>query len=116
MALLTREDINKVVDIKSEIVDVPEWGGQVRVAGMNAHDRDEWEVGSLKKDGTQNMDNWRARLCAACIIDEDGNRLFTKEQVDELSKKSGAALHRVFEVANKLNFMNKDAIEDSAKN
>ena len=31
MALLTREDILNYNDIKTEIVPVPEWGGEVKV-------------------------------------------------------------------------------------
>ena len=36
MALLTREDILNYNDIKTEIVPVPEWGGEVKVKGLTA--------------------------------------------------------------------------------
>lgn len=113
MAQLSKEQVLKANDILTEIVPVPEWGGEVTVAVMSGPARDEWEM-MLYADGKPDNSNHRARLCAMCIIDpQTGERMFT---VEELSKKSGLALNRVFEVAMRLNRIGTEAIEEASKN
>jgi len=102
--MLSRDDIFRVVDVHTEIVDVPEWGGAVTVRGMTGRERDRYEQSMLiaDKKGTlkPDMTDARARLVAACAVDGDGNPLFTdKNDVMLLTMKSAAALDRVAAVA-----------------
>src|SRR5574340_159071 len=104
MTYLTKKQILEAQDLKFQDVEVPEWGGTVRVATMTARERDAYErvFGDIK-DG---MDvSIRASLCAACIVDETGKPVFTKEDLAALGQKSGAALGRVFDAAVDLNGM-----------
>ena len=43
-ALLTKEQMLAADDIKSERVEVPEWGGDVMVRGLTGTQRDAWEA------------------------------------------------------------------------
>jgi hypothetical protein len=61
------------------------------------------------------MRNIRARVCALCIVGENGERLFTDAEVDSLGKKSAAALDRVFNVAQEMNGMGEKAVEAAKK-
>lgn len=101
--LLSREDIFRVVDVHTEVVDVPEWGGAVTVRGMTGRERDRYEQSMLVADkkGTlkPDMTDARARLVVACAVDEAGNAIFTKDDVLLLTMKSAAALDRVASVA-----------------
>jgi hypothetical protein len=116
MATLTKEQILKAEDLKTEIVEVEEWGGSVNVRTMTGTERDAFEQSIVEGKDKTNLANIRARLCAVTIVDENGNRLFNDEDVVELGKKSAAALDRVATVAQKLNgFRNKD-IEELGKN
>ena len=79
MALLTREDILNYNDIKTEIVPVPEWGGEVKVKGLTAGERDKWEASlySTKRHGNSfeivsNRDNLRAKFIAVSVVDDKG--------------------------------------------
>ena len=113
MAQLTKEQVLEANDILTEVVSVPEWGGEVTVTVMDGPTRDEWEM-MLYADGKADTTNRRARLCAMTIIDQQtGKRMFTAE---ELSKKSGVALGRVFGVAMRLNKIGTVAVEDEEKN
>lgn len=118
--MLNKQAILAAQDLPHEDVNVPEWGGVVRVRTMTGVERDAFESESVGKmaDGTvqARLDNVRARLCSRCLIDEQGNRLFTDDEVDALSKKSGRALGRVFDVAAKLNGLNKADVEELAGN
>jgi len=50
------------------------------------------------------------------ICDEEGTRLFAAKDMDELGKKSAAALDRIFTVAQRLNGLSGEDVEDLAKN
>jgi hypothetical protein len=114
--MLTKEQILKAEDLKTETVEVPEWGGSVNVRTMTGTERDAFEQSIVEGKDKTNLANIRARLCAATIVDDKGNRIFSDEDAIELGKKSAAALYQIATVAQKLNgFRNKD-IEDLGKN
>jgi len=120
--MLTKGTILKASDLKRELVEVPEWDGSVYVGTMTASARDEFDLAGLIKDTEGNLtekqdtSNFRARLCAVTMQDEKGNLLFGMEDVAELSKKSAAAMQRVFSVAQNLNGMGAEEAEKIAKN
>ena len=116
MTLLTKEQILAHDDLKSEIVPVPEWGGEVRVCTMSGFARDRFEAGITGKNGGMNMQNIRAKLAAATIIDEAGKLLFDENDLVKLGNKSCAALDRVFAAAQRLNLITNSDVEELAKN
>jgi hypothetical protein len=115
MTILGRDAILQAQDISKELVHVPEWGGDVYVKGMTGAERDKFEASliSSKAGGKQvNLSNVRAKLASLTLCDEGGNLLFTETDVRELSKKSAAALQRVFETAQKLSGLGEADIEE----
>jgi len=115
MGLLNKDAILAAEDKKFEDVDVPEWGGSVRVRMMSASERDQWE-NETYGTGKVNTVDFRARFVALCAIDEAGNLLFTPDDVDALGAKSAAAVQRVFNAAQKLNALSAKDIQDLEKN
>jgi len=115
VGILSKEQILQADDLRREQVVVPDWDGSVFVQTMTGIDRDAFEL-SLTKDGKASIENMRAKLCARTIVDENGNRLFTEDDVEALGKKSATALDRIFEVAQRLNGIGADAMEKLAKN
>lgn len=111
MNILTREQILGCDDRKKERVDVPEWGGFVYVAVMSGTEKDGFES-SLLVSGRATLENARAKLAARCVVDEQGQRLFTDEDIDALGAKSGVALERVSRIAQRLNRMTDRDLED----
>lgn len=116
MTLLTREQIFEAKDIKSELVTVPEWGGDVYVTELSGSARDQFEGSLVGKNGGTNLTNVRAKLVAASVTDKDGNLLFTDKDVARLGKKSGKALDRIYEAAQRLSKITDDEVEELAKN
>lgn len=117
--LLRKEDILNANDFEYEDVDVPEWGGTVRVRTMTGLERDNFEASVFEmrgKDSKMNFKNFRAKLCVHCLVDENNNRLFTDAEVEELGKKSAKALERVFTVAQRLNGIGSKEVEELTKN
>ena len=115
MVLLNKEQILAADDSKTSVISVPEWGGDVKITTMSGFARDRFEASCMGKSGA-NLQNIRARLVAACIVDESNNLLFDEKDIQKLGKKSSKALDRVFDAAQKLNGVGDSDIEDLAKN
>lgn len=111
MASLNRDQILEADDLKREEVKVPQWGGSVLVSTMNGKARDAWEQSLVNGKGV-NMENIRARLVAYTVVDENGNRIFSDADIEALGRKSGAALERVVKVAQRLNKLSDQDLED----
>jgi hypothetical protein len=118
-ALLTRESILAAEDVQVEDVDVPEWGGVVRVRGLTGMQRDAFESEIVVQNGKnteRNTHNLRARLIALAVVDEAGARMFTHHDVDALGAKSARALDRVFEAASRLSGLSAGDVDELAEN
>jgi hypothetical protein len=119
MALLNRKAIDEAKDLTTEVVSVPEWGGEVLVRRIMGTERDEWEKSRIEGKGRNrevNIANIRASLCALCMVDEQGNRLYDDDSVAALGIKCASALERVFVAAQKMNGLSNDDVEELAKN
>ena len=105
--LLNKQAILAVSDLPSELVEVPQWGGQVMVRGMNAGERDKFEE-QIRKHG---MDNLRSVLASLTITDESGKRMFSDSEINKLAQKSAGALDIIVEVASRLSGLLDEDIE-----
>jgi len=116
MAILTADSILSADDLPKELVEVPEWGGEVYVRCLTAGERDDWEasVVSLEKNGKTKTDmkNLRAKLVARTVCDKSGKRVFNDSQIEALSNKSAAALDRIYTVAARLSKITKGDEEE----
>lgn len=119
MKLLSKSEILGADDLKRELVQVPEWGGDVYVRGLTGTERDQWERSFMQRKGNKvefDLDlvlgNARAQLCSMTIVDEQGNRVFSDADAVELGKKSAQALDRVFTVAQQLSGITKKDVDE----
>jgi len=121
MGLLTKQEILSQDDLKTEELYIPEWKASVLVSELSADARDEFEQFMVgERDKLQSKKNEyahiRAALAAATLVDEKGERLFSSQDIIKLGKKSGKALDRIFDVANKLNKIYGQERENIEKN
>ncbi len=108
--MLTRADIIAANDRKTEIVNVPEWDGEVCIKALSLGQiddmRDRSEIPEFKgKFGYMMM--------AESMVDANGVPLFALTEIEELRNKSVAALHRCLEVCNRLNAQTPDAVAEA---
>lgn len=114
---LSKAEILAKDDLKKEEVFVPEWDAWVIVQSMSASQRDRFEAGTVVRNGkkvTTNLENIRARLCLLCMVDENGERLFQEEDTWPLGGKSASALDRIFTVAQRLNGLRDEDVQELA--
>ena len=117
---LSRDEVLGASDLKSEDVEVPEWGGVLRLRSMTGVERDAFETSLFvegEDGGERKLDsrNMRARLVAATAVDEAGKTLFTKEDVEALGRKNAAALDRLFSVAQRLSGIGPAELDKARK-
>ena len=102
---LSKDDILGRDDRRTEEVAVPEWSGSVLVRGMTGRERDEFEASLDQQRGGQyvrDYANVRARVLVKCMVNEQGERVFTDQDANALGEQSAAALDRIYDVAARL--------------
>ena len=117
--LLNKEQIKTVSDLETQDIEVPEWGGVVRLKSLTGAERDRFEASVVQGQGrntTVNMQNLRAKLVAQSAIGEDGKPLFTEEDVKWLGEKSAKALNRLFNAAQTLSGLSESDVKELAGN
>ena len=117
--LLNKEQIKTVSDLETQDIEVPEWGGTVRLKSLTGAERDRFEASVVQGQGrntTVNMQNLRAKLVAQSAIGEDGSPLFTEEDVKWLGEKSAKALNRLFNAAQSLSGLSESDVKELAGN
>jgi len=107
-ALLTRNAILSVVDQQTEDVEVPEWGGVVRLRTLTAAEAIKFSEGVKKGD-----DNAAIRILMMSAVNEDGTPMLLEEDIPELRKKSLKTIFRLQKAALRLNGLGKDEVSDA---
>ncbi|MDP9326496.1 MAG: hypothetical protein M3O87_08195 [Candidatus Dormibacteraeota bacterium] len=116
--LLSKEQIRKAEDHGHQDVEVPEWGGTVRVKTLSGEERDAWEAALLEGRGRHrevNLHNLRAKLLIATVTDAEGKALFDDSDISWLGEKAARSINRVFLVAQELNGLDESQIEELTK-
>lgn len=103
--------INAASDIKSEKVHVPEWKTDVYMKVLTGTERDTFEAGYTD----QRMQNFRVRFLVLTLCDQNGERLFSDDQINLLGKRSAVVIGRLFEQAWKLNMLSQEALDEAGE-
>lgn len=111
-----RDQILNSVDIKEEIIDVPEWSCKVLVKGLTSTARDDFErklEDPTDEDKTAHLKNITARLLAVTLCDPSTKQLiFTDpKDISRLGTKNADVTRRLFRKAKELSGM----LDDDAK-
>jgi len=112
---LTAEEILAVQDIRTEDVEVPEWGAIVTIRSLTGTERDKLEAAMVVEKGgnrSVNFVNFRAKLIAAAAMDGAGKKLFSAEQIKPLGEKNAQALARLFNVASRLSGYSESDVQE----
>lgn len=122
MTLLNKESIFAAPDLKTERLTVDEWGGEIIVSemgGQTAFDFYEYVMPAENGDDSSKISldaRFKAALVAFCVVDEQGQPLFTAQDIPRLARKKAAVLNKVFQVADRLNLITDAARAEVEKN
>jgi hypothetical protein len=97
--ILSIRDIAQAQDIKTKDVEVPEWGGVVRLRSMTAEEAVDF-LASVKNNRAENV----PQIIKRCAINEDGTKMINSdEDLAVLKGKSMSAMVKVGQAALVLN-------------
>ncbi|WP_205752947.1 hypothetical protein [Cupriavidus oxalaticus] len=114
MTILSKAAILAAVDLTTEDIEVPEWGGTVRVAMMSGKARDDFF--GRQGEGKVPYSQFSASVVVATVVDEAGQPLFDEADIEALRAKSQAAMDRVLAVSLRLNGIGQNATAEAEKN
>lgn len=114
-------------DLPRKEIEVPEWADALAAVGsptlyvrtLTGRDQDALQrelANGRSDDGRLTMDNYTAQFVAYCLVDKDGTRIFSDDDIWNLGNKSSAALSRVFKAAREFNQMTEDSLKAAEKN
>ncbi len=120
MPILSKESKNQILSgshLKTEVVQVPEWGADVAVivSEMSGLTRDLWRRGgesTSKKEVSESF----AELIAATVVDESGALVFDAGDIAQIRALGSDVLDRIAGVAIRINGLHASAVEEAAKN
>lgn len=112
---LTADQILAADDLGLLKVTVKEWGGDVFIRVMTVGELDAYQKEWVGKRET-GVDNFRAKFLARCLCDEQGQRLFSDEQIEKLASKSAKVVSKLFDKAAAHNAITDKDVEELAKN
>lgn len=113
--VLSKKDIFKQTALKTEVVPIPEWGGDVIVQEMTAIQREKFEEWVMSKDD-KSIKGTRVAIVINTVIDEDGKQMFNDLDAMDLGKKPASIIDRIASVGLKLSKMSSTTVEEEAKN
>jgi hypothetical protein len=108
---LNKAKILAAKDVKVESHPVPEWGGEVYIKTLSGTERDAFEDAY----SSDKMKNFRVRFLVLTLCDENGERLFSDSEVEELGKKSATVISKLFEKAWGINAFRAEDVEALGK-
>lgn len=115
-----RDTILAAQDLKTESIEIAEWGVTLTVRTLNVRQRGEIEavLASCKDANGRLQDTGRfyAALVVAGVVDDGGQPVFSKSDRDALMAKAGDAVGRIAEAVARLAGLNPQQPVVDAKN
>jgi hypothetical protein len=99
--MLTRDAIFAANDLPTEVVPVPEWGGEGATLTVRRLTAAEFLtlLGKVKADPDRAYAYW----LVFTVMDDAGNRMFTVDDAEKLVGKSMHVIERLYAAADRLN-------------
>ena len=104
--MLTDEQIFAAVDLKEQIVDVPEWGGSVTLRQITRKQQIECREQSTK-GGEMDIDELELRMLIEHMVSPD----IGQDRIEQLRGRNGVVLKRLADAMYALNGIGKGALE-----
>ena len=116
MSLLNREGLFAALALRHRDVVLPD-GSSVRVRTMTVAERMDISAKAVDASG-KNVDTGKfsALIVAATVVDEDGKRVFTDEDVQQLLSGASDVFGAILEAAQELNGMGARQVEAAKGN
>lgn len=105
--MLTRDQILAAPDLPYEDVDIPEWGGTVRLRALTGS-----EVEAISQAAATDQVGTIRRALGYCLVDENLVRLFSDEDLDALWEKNASILMKLGLIGLRLSNLDPDSNQE----
>lgn len=109
---LTKEQILAADDLKVREIDVPEWGGKIKLRTMTGTERESYFRRLMKHKADEIPKDLFQTLVVICAVDDKGEQLFSFDDLKKLSEKNGAVLDRLTKAAGDLNGLSDNSLDE----
>jgi hypothetical protein len=115
---LSKDAIFSVNDSDLVEFSVPEWDGTILLRSMSGKQRNDYEhwASTQSKAKVPDYRGIRERLIINCVVDENGEQLFSESDIAKLSEKNSEVIDRIHTKCRVICGMDEDAVEDAVKN
>jgi hypothetical protein len=114
---LSKDQIFGAADSDVIEIDIPEWGGSIKLKPMTGEQRagyEFWAATASKKNS--DFRGIRERTIIACAVDDAGEPLFSADDLATLAKKNAVILDRLSVECQRISGLLADDVEEAAKN
>jgi hypothetical protein len=114
LTILNRDAIRNKKDVQIKRLEIPEWDGVVYIRSISGRERDDIECifADENQELSEKLRNMRARMAVLSVCDNEGNRLFTLQDMEWLGEKNANALNKIFTEARALSGFSKSDIKE----
>ena len=119
---LSRDDILSTQGIRTDEVDVPEWGGKVLVRELSATEVAKIGFGMAEQGGGEvevdlaKLGEYVPQMIAWCVVDESLSSVFSLDDVNQLSAKSINPVQQIIAKVMELSDLSPDEEGEPEKN
>lgn len=116
---LTRDEILQKNDTTTVEVDIPEWGGAVRVRSLTLLEQAklaDLNTQTAQKGMEERVKKAQLQLIIFCVVDENGGQMFSKDDIDSLAGKNPGAIKRIQDAVLKISAITPEAQGEAEKN
>jgi hypothetical protein len=112
-----RDKILNAQDIKSEVLNVPEWGVDILIKSLTGKKRAVVMGEAMDKDGKMNFENMYADMAITSSYDPNTQQLiFESTDRNVLNEKNGGILEKIAQVVIRISGLDVKAVEKATKN
>jgi len=113
--VLKKDEILNAQDLKTEVVHVPQWGGDVIVRELTTAQRN--EVYKYIADNRESaVGRFQPMVVRMSVVGEDGHPVFSEDDEAALAGKSSKAMDIVFAACCRTTKLRRADIAETAKN
>ena len=113
MGTLSRDQILGADDRKTDELEVPEWGGSVKIRSMSGSEVQKY-VEAVQADEDADIKHM-CLLIHFSVVGDDGKKLFSTEDIEALADKNLLVLRSVSEACIAVNGLNQAEVADELK-
>lgn len=98
---------------------IPEMDATINVRELTGAQRDHFEKDLITVNGKNTkitMDNIRARLIVASVVDDEGKLMFAESDVDQIGAMGAGIVSHIYDVASGLSGLSEEDVEELLKN